>query len=401
MNRTNYLILSAIILQVIISFINENIIASPQYQDDTVKAVMVRQPPVFDGKSNDSIWSLAKWQPIDENWVPYGFVLDSIDFKGKYKVAWNPDNNLLYFFVDIIDDYFIWGYDFASDPNYAGYDCIQLFIDEDRSMGRHMNNHNAFGIFITGGNKKVTFDAIDLGKEYVEHLNHIFPNLARHDSGVHHTWEFALEVHNETYNRDHPARSRELLLSNKIMGLTMAYRDNDSFHDEIKEMDNLIGSVEVSEENKNSHWLDASLFGVLKLMPPENNQPPILLKKIEDIIINGTNKLVFIDKITNLFKDPEGLRMEYYITASDSTLKAKFIGDHFYLKVAPDFDGFGKVILNATDGDKTARDTFYIAARNVSGLNDYQEEKNHAHENKYYSENHVVWRSILLWFGNS
>ena len=93
MNRTNYLILSAIILQVIISFINENIIASPQYQDDTVKAVMVRQSPVFDGKSNDSIWSLAKWQPIDE----------------------------------------------------------------DRSMGRHMYNHNAFGIFITGGNKKVTF----------------------------------------------------------------------------------------------------------------------------------------------------------------------------------------------------------------------------------------------------
>ncbi len=84
--------------------------------------------------------------------------------------------------------------------------------------------------------------------------------------------------------------------------------------------------------------------------------------------------------------------MEYYITASDSTLKAKFIGDHFYLKVAPDFDGFGKVILNATDGDKTARDTFYIAAREVSGLNDYQEEKNLAHENIYYSENHVVFK---------
>ena len=46
------------------------------------------------------------------------------------------------------------------------------------------------------------------------------------------------------------------------MGFALAYCDNDNS----KERENFIGSVYVDGEDKNRGWIDANIFGTLKLI---------------------------------------------------------------------------------------------------------------------------------------
>ncbi|HSO88978.1 MAG TPA: sugar-binding protein [Draconibacterium sp.] len=281
-------------------------------QDDTVRVQQVTVIPLIDGIGNDEVWNVegVSWQSIDQVWMPWkGTVPSSSDFSGKYKVIWNEESNMLYFLVDIIDDSFIDGYNFASNGpfGYPNYDVVEIFIDEDRSKGAHVfdngteNAQNALSYHITvnapaDGETTIDFTVEDLdGKDWssswvVNYASH-FPGFAMKKSGNNFVYEFSLKVFNDTYPTQQkngstatdPEKARVTLTGGKIMGMTMAYCDNDANDGK---RDHFFGSTpgkeytanfgfsgtqnSISTENGqkifNTCWMSANDYGVVKLM---------------------------------------------------------------------------------------------------------------------------------------
>jgi hypothetical protein len=73
-------------------------------------------------------------------------------------------------------------------------------------------------------------------------------------------WEFKIYLFPDTYslNGDQSTLS---LFSNKEIGFAIAYCDNDK--SEFRE--NFFGSVIVDGDDKNRGWIDANIFGTIKL----------------------------------------------------------------------------------------------------------------------------------------
>ena len=74
-------------------------------------------------------------------------------------------------------------------------------------------------------------------------------------------WELALDVYSDDYVDDSPDNTPVKLSSGKLIGLMVAYCDNDG--SEIRE--NFIGSESVPFGPKDRGWIDAGLFGALIL----------------------------------------------------------------------------------------------------------------------------------------
>jgi hypothetical protein len=104
---------------------------------------------------------------------------------------------------------------------------------------------------------------------YTDHFDQF---LIAEDDGVY-RWEFSLKVFNDTYDDSNPEASRVLLEDGKIMGLSLAYCDNDDREEDPKVRDNFYGSVYVPAEAYNSHWEDAEYFGTAKL----SGEPSLVL----------------------------------------------------------------------------------------------------------------------------
>ena len=281
-------------------------------QNDTVKVQQVPVTPIINGIGNDEVWNTEGviWQSIDQVWMPWkGTVPSSSDFSGKYKVIWNEESNMLYFLVDITDDAFIDGYNFASNGpfGYPNYDVVEIFIDENRSKGAHVfdngteNAQNALSYHISvnapaDGETATEFTVEDLdGKDWgsswvVNYASH-FPGFAMRKSGNNFVYEFSLKVFNDTYPTQQKncststdiEKARVTLTAGKIMGMTMAYCDNDANDGK---RDHFFGSTpgkeytanfgfsgtqnSISTENGqkifNTCWMSANDYGVVKLM---------------------------------------------------------------------------------------------------------------------------------------
>jgi hypothetical protein len=281
-------------------------------QSDTVKVQQAIVKPEVDGVGNDQSWngSGVNWQPIDQLWMPWKGSYPSVsDFTGKYKVIWSKSSNMLYFLVDITDDVFIDGYDFATGGpfGYPNYDVVEIFLDENRSKGAHVfdngteNAQNAFSYHISvnapaEGETTTEFtvedlDGSDWGHSWVVNYSPHFPEFAMKKTGTNYVYEFALKIFDDTYpTQQHngsttldPQKSRVILAAGKIMGMTMAYCDNDANDGK---RDNFFGSTPgkeytanfgfsgtqnsiSTEDGKqifNTCWMSANDYGVLKLI---------------------------------------------------------------------------------------------------------------------------------------
>lgn len=281
-------------------------------QDDTVKVQHATVMPLADGMGNDEAWKAegVVWQSIDQVWMPWkGIAPTASDFTGKYKVIWNEETNLLYFLVDIIDNSFIDGYDFASNgpSGYPNYDVVEIFIDENRSKGGHVfdngteNGQNALSYHITANSPAEgettndftveDLDGSDWSKSWVVNYAAHFPAFAMKKTENNYVYEFSLKVFNDSYPTQQKNGStvtdienaRGTLAAGKIMGLTMAYCDNDVNDGK---RDHFFGSTpgkeytadfgfsgtqnSISAENGqqifNTCWMSANDYGVLKLM---------------------------------------------------------------------------------------------------------------------------------------
>jgi len=246
-------------------------------QDDTVKAPNVENIPTIDGQSDDACWGDVEWQEIDQVWIPWGGSVGADDYTGQYKLVWSSTENVLYLMVQVNDDVFVDGYVFGP-GDYYQYDIAEVFIDEDKSGGVHnyegsgVNAENAFAYHIVvdapeDGEVNSDFVVCDMTGPgtTVNYASH-FPELAMRKDGNRYTWEFSLAVYDDTYDNSDPEASRVALSKDKIIGLSLAYCDNDDPEEDPKIRDNFFGSVWVPKEEYNDHWINADGFGTIKLI---------------------------------------------------------------------------------------------------------------------------------------
>lgn len=274
---------------------------------DTLFITETKYIPEIDGQTTDETWATVNWNSIDQIWMPYNNEPSNLgheaglqlwdgedDFTGKFKVVWSSETNLLYFLVEITDDKFTGGYIYNENPNsgggYPNYDIVEVFIDADRSGGLHVfdgtgnvgaqwgtNAENAFSYHVAtnepeNGSIQTQFHALDIAGTNWGYPNQKVPDYAPHFPGFtvkkennKYVWEFSLKVYSDTYNPSNTEASLVLLESGKILGLSLAYCDNDNPEESPLRRDHFFGSVDVQPAAYNDHWKQADGFGVAKL----------------------------------------------------------------------------------------------------------------------------------------
>jgi hypothetical protein len=250
-----------------------------QVQDNPVLAPdVLSTPPVIDGIGDDACWQNLSWQSIDETWIPYDDSVDPDDYSGHYKIVWSSTTNLLYFLIEITDDVFVDGYTPSGGGAIYDYDITEVFIDEDTSGGPHIydnaqsNAENAFAYHIYAAfpaEDQVTTehhvdDMAGASGQRVDYSFH-FPEFALRKSENTAVWEFSLIVYNDTYEQIMPEDARVELQTDKMIGLSVAYCDNDNPNENPKVRDNMFGSVWEPAPG-NLHWQNADYFGRVKLV---------------------------------------------------------------------------------------------------------------------------------------
>lgn len=270
---------------IVISLLSGSIYAKPLntgLQDDTLFIIEAESVPVIDGNADDACWQNTGWQTIDMVWIPWNGSVTSEDFTGKYKVAWSSETNLLYFIAQTTDDVIVDDYEYGVTADNYNFDILEVFIDEDYSRGRHVfddppeNAENAFAYHMwveypDEGKISSNFRVEDLAGTGWDNAIHMLYNdhfdsfIVKEQDGIF-TWEFSIKVYNDSYDHDTPEASRVKLTDGKIIGLSLAYCDNDDLEEQPRERDNFYGSVYVPEEANNGHWEDAEYFGTAMLV---------------------------------------------------------------------------------------------------------------------------------------
>ena len=189
--------------------------------------------------------------PLDQLWLGNSYT--NQDFSGRYKLSWSED--ALYLLAEIKDDVLV---DNNADPlvNWWDDDCLEIFIDEDNSGGEHQYNHNAFAYHIALDGNVVDMSPDKKGKLYNSHIE-----SKRITTGNTSVWEVKISLYSDSY-KDDEVNSPLKLQPGKVMGFALAYCDNDKS----KTRENFIGSVYVKGDDKNRGWIDANIFGTLKLI---------------------------------------------------------------------------------------------------------------------------------------
>ena len=221
------------------------------------RAPRAAEAPVVDGVADDAIWREARWQKLEHTWLGPEYTAE--DFQGRYKVVWTPER--IYILAEIVDDVLI---DTHRDPllQYWDDDCLEIFIDEDHSGGEHQYNHNAFAYHISLDNQ-----ATDMGTDEKPHnySHHVEGDWKQQGEKL--VWEIAIDIYDDSYADDSDDNQPLTLAPGKVMGLMVAYCDNDG--SEMRE--NFVGSESVPYGPKDRGWIDAGLFGTLVLDATETD----------------------------------------------------------------------------------------------------------------------------------
>lgn len=240
-----------------------------QTQNDTIFNFKSETPVIIDGQATEDCWANAEWHAIDQVWIPWNATMKTGDFNGRFKVSW--DENYLYVLVEVVDD------SLSDDhsnllQDWWNDDCLEIFVDENRSKGNHERNCNAFAYHIS-----LFYDAVDLNSsgQGVNYKNNIEVDMDT--IGVNtYLWEFAVKNYNATFNLNNPEASRVFLEHNKKMGFAIAYCDND----ESTTRENFIGSMKMTSATANEMYRNADYFGLMLLVDPKNTT---------DVVVNEQN----------------------------------------------------------------------------------------------------------------
>ena len=282
----------------------------------------VTTAPTFDGVGNDAVWENAEWYNIDQTWLPYNNLTDAEliaqypkaqypnftrdaankpitgpdDFSGKFKLLWSETENVLYMLAEIVDDVFVDGY-VAGNSGYPDFDILELFVDENKSGGRHVFNtgselaSNAFSYHLAVDaiedavqTKMCAMDLVGPGwEDYANYADH-FTAFAMRRTGTTSVYELALKFYSDQYDisktTEGNAARRVTLAENKQIGLAVAYCDNDTKTSGSKR-EHFIGSVHLDPNDNNSCWENADPYGTLLLAGEKVIVPPISIEGAE------------------------------------------------------------------------------------------------------------------------
>ncbi|NNE29086.1 MAG: sugar-binding protein [Saprospiraceae bacterium] len=214
-------------------------------------ATKANTAPEIDGVPDDACWDTATWYPMDQDWINKPWSAE--DFSGRYKISWDEEH--IYVLAEIQDDTLI---DIHEDglKKYWDDDCLEIFIDEDRSGGNHQYNHNAFAYHIA-----LDYKVADIGPDSLAHYYDHHIHCKRTQQGNTSYWEVAMRVYTDEYLDGRAENPTVILQKNKLLGFAIAYCDNDHS----TEREHFIGSTIVEGEDKNRGWIDAGIFGPLTL----------------------------------------------------------------------------------------------------------------------------------------
>ena len=235
--------------------------ASSALKGSAFKAPFSEETVSIDGLSTDPIWSGGTWYPMFENMA--GSEPTKADFSGQFKLAW--DQEYLYLLAEITDDIL---FDQHADPLHLYWDddCLEIFIDEDRSGGEHQFNYNAFAYHVALDNQ-----AVDIGEvteagvtPFILLNDHISSVWKRSESSPNKViWEVAIKVFDDKI-KPGIGHKPVKLKQGKELGFMLAYCDNDGSTNR----ESFVGSTEVEPVNgdKNLGYITADVFASLMLV---------------------------------------------------------------------------------------------------------------------------------------
>lgn len=205
----------------------------------------------LNGKGDEQDWDKAKWRAMNQ--LMLGPMPSKEDFNGRYKLLW--DENMIYLLAEIQDDIYM---DTHSNglEKYWDDDCLEIFIDEDKSGGEHTYSYNAFAYHISLDDKVVDIDDRRKANYYNDHMD-----VAKVRKGNMITWEIGIKVYSDRFSMEDPESSRIKLSPKKQLGFMVAYCDNDTS----EEREHFMGDMFIEGEDKNQGWINASVFGSLYL----------------------------------------------------------------------------------------------------------------------------------------
>ena len=261
----------------------------------TYEAPKVNRAPKIDGVVDNKLWDSAPWRDVAYTIIDSASAGDPApeDISGRYKVVWT--HSAIYLLAEISDDRLSDDYPNPFD-NWWNEDTLEIFIDEDNSGGYHgwepvagdpMAEHNAYAYHIGLDNQALDIGPnadLEVGPQmYPEHITARW----KRDNDSHKIiWEVKIKVFDDTYlpgmNPAQLAMSRQWLHAGKTLGFMVSLIDADG-----TDLDNnggqdreyFLGDVDVPvwQEadggfpmpdwmGKNRGWVDASVFGNLKLV---------------------------------------------------------------------------------------------------------------------------------------
>ena len=168
----------------------------------------------------------------------------------------------LYLLGEIIDDVVI---DTHPDPlvNYWEDDILEFFIDENKSGGNHLDNHNAFAYHVSIDNHAVDYSSKAKPAFYTDHIRSAWQRDTRETNKL--IWEVSFDIYPDTFKDEGNTAKPVELKVDKEMGFMVAYCDSDNAEDGRQ---SFISSFDVPaiDGDKNRADKDATVFDTLKLV---------------------------------------------------------------------------------------------------------------------------------------
>ena len=223
-------------------------------------ALFSQKPPAIDGKISASEWPESPWYSIDQ--VLIGSSLLPEDFSGKYRLAWTE--SAIYLHAEINDDHLS---DTYPNPveSYWDEDCLEVFVDADKSGGDHTENYNAFAYHLALDNQVVDIGPDASGQVkpmlFNDHVTSRWTRQATPPYSV--VWEAEIRVYGDDYK--YGENAEPIVLKEAMeLGFMLAYCDADG-----QNREHFIGSHPITPVNgdKNLGYKDASVFDTLILAP--------------------------------------------------------------------------------------------------------------------------------------
>ena len=201
----------------------------------------------IDGFDKENIWAKSTWYDMNHIWM--GNQVDSTDYHGRFKLAW--DTKKLYILVEVVDNYLHPTLADGKD-NYWKGDYVEVFIDEDKSGGDHKYNHQAFAYHVSTEGHSIDKNT---QQQTVFFDNHI--EVKRTQEGNKHLWEMAIQLFDKHFDENNTANIPVSIFKNKSIGFSIAYGDNDG--NGIRE--NFMGSKKNHGQNNDDGYINSDVFG--------------------------------------------------------------------------------------------------------------------------------------------